>query len=103
MIWRITVGSLPTKDKLSMFVDATDTYCPLYKLETETSLHLFDLCPVAKAVWFNSKWGLRMDSFGFSSEVDFILFCVPPLFQTNLVKKMSFYYLGPFSVMEFGS
>ena len=103
MIWRITAGGLPTKDKLSMFVDATDTYCPLYKLETETSLHLFALCPVAKAVWFNSKWGLRMDSFGFSSEVDFILFCVPPLFQTSLVKKMSFYYLGPFSVMEFGS
>ena len=43
MIWRIAAGSLPTKDKLSMFVDATDTYCPLCKMETETSLHLFAL------------------------------------------------------------
>ena len=103
MIWRIAAGSLPTKDKLSRFVDVIDTYCPFCKMETETSLHLFALCPVAKAVWFDSKWGLRMDSFGFSSEVDFILFLVLPLFQTSLVKKMSFYYLGPFSVMEFGS
>ena len=87
MIWRIAVVCLPTKDKLSRFVDATDTYCRLYKMETETSLHLFALCPVAKAVWFNSKWGLRMDSFGFSSEVDFILFCVPPFSKPALSKR----------------
>ena len=80
MIWRIARGCLPTKDKLSRFVDDIDTYCPLCKMETETSLHLFALCPVAKPVWFNSKWGLKMDSFGFSFEVDFILFlCSPPV------------------------
>ena len=50
MIWRIVAGCLPTKDKLSMFVDAIDTYCPLCKLETETSLHLFALCLIVKAV-----------------------------------------------------
>ena len=87
MIWRIAVVCLPTKDKLSRFVDATDTYCRLYKMETETSLHLFALCPVAKAVWFNSKWGLRMDSFGFSSEVDFILFLCSPPFPNQPCQK----------------
>ena len=96
MIWRIAVVCLPTKDKLSRFVDATDTYCPLYKMETETSLHLFALCPVAKAVWFNSKWGLRMDSFGFSSEVDFILFLCspPPLSKPALSKRWAFIIWG---------
>ena len=60
MIWRIAAGCLPTKDKLSKFVDIGDVYCPLYRLEIETSLHLFALCLVAKAVWFSSEWGLRM-------------------------------------------
>ena len=84
MIWRIATSCLPTKDKLSRFVDIGDVYCPLYRLETKTSLHLFALCPIAKVVWFSSKWGLRMDSFGFSSEVDFIQFLCSPLFTNQL-------------------
>ena len=55
MIWRIAASYLPTKDKLSRFVDIGDVYFPLYRLEIETSLHLFALCPIAKAVWFSSK------------------------------------------------
>ena len=50
MIWRIVASCLPTKDKLSRFVDIGDVYCPFCRLETETSLHLFALCPIVKAV-----------------------------------------------------
>ena len=57
MIRRIVAGCLPTKDKLIRFVDIGDVYCPLCRLETKTSLHLFVLCPVTKTVWFSSKWG----------------------------------------------
>ena len=55
MIWRIAAGCLPTKDKLSRLVDIGDVYCPLCRLEIESSLHLFVLCPVAKVVLFSSK------------------------------------------------
>ena len=84
MIWRIAASCLPTKDKISRFVDIDDVYCPLCRLETETSLHLFALCPVAKAIRFSSKWGLRMDSLGFSLEVDFIQFLCSPPFSNQL-------------------
>ena len=94
MIWRIVVGYLPTKDKLSRFVDINDVYCPLCRLETETCLHLFALCLVAKAVWFSSKWGLRIDSFGFSLEVDFIQFLCSPPFSNQLSQKNEFLLFG---------
>ena len=103
MLWRIVAGCLPSKDKLSRFIDIGNVYCPLCRLETETSLHLFALCLVAKALWFSSKWGLRMDSFGFSSEVDFIQFLYSSPFTNQLSQKNELLLFGPFFVMEFGS
>ena len=50
MIWRITAGCLTTKDKLSRLFDIGDVYCPLCRLEIESSLHLFALCLVAQVV-----------------------------------------------------
>ena len=94
MIWRIAAGCLPTKDKLRRFVDIGDVYCPLCRLETKTSLHLFALCLVAKVVWFNSKQGLRIDSFGFSSEVDFIQFLCSPPFTNQLGQKNDLLLFG---------
>lgn len=94
MIWRIAIGFLPTKDKLSRLVDIGDIYFPLYSLEIESSLHLFALCPIAKAVWFSSKWGLRMDSFGFSLVVDFIQFLCSPPFTNQLSQKNDLLLFG---------
>ena len=95
MIWRIATGCLPTtKDKLSKFVDIGDVYCPLCRLEIESSLHLCAFCPIVKAVWFNSKWGLRMDSFGFSSIVDFIQFLCSPSFINQLSQKNELLLFG---------
>ena len=94
MIWRIAAGCMSTKDKLSRFVDIGDVYCPLCRLEIESSLHLFAFCPVTKAVWFNSKWGLRMDSFGFSLVVDFIQFFCSPPFINQLSQKNELLLFG---------
>ena len=54
LIWRIAVDVLPTKANLDRFFEIGDDICPLCKLEVESSIHLFALCPVAKSVWFNS-------------------------------------------------
>jgi len=46
---------------------AKPTYGPLCKTDVEFCLHLVALCPFAKAIWYNSQWGLRMDNMGLSS------------------------------------
>ena len=57
LIWRIAAEFLLTKDNLARDFEIRDALCPLCKLEIESSIHLFVLCLVAKAIWFNSQQG----------------------------------------------
>ena len=72
---------LPTNANLGKFFEIGDDICPSCKLKVESSIHLFALCPVARPVWFNSKWRLKMDSFGFSLTMDLIQFLFPFLYK----------------------
>ena len=62
-LWRLAANCLPTKENISRFVNSLDTSCSLCGLESESVIHLFSLCPVTKAIWFGSKWGLSPQFF----------------------------------------
>ena len=84
LIWRIAANCLPTKTNLARFFDIGDELCPLCKAEVESSIHLFTLCLVAKAFWFNSQWEVRSDALGFSSALELIQFLFYPTFLGSL-------------------
>lgn len=83
LLWRVATNFLPTKDNLCRFLDEGELIYPLCNSETESIVHLFALCPVAKAIWFNSQWGLRTEFLSIASTSDFIQFLFAPPFIDN--------------------
>ena len=57
---------------------------PLCKAEVESLIHLFALCLMAKALWFNSQWGVKSDALGFFSTLELIQFLFSPTFLGSL-------------------
>jgi hypothetical protein len=57
-LWRIASNLIPTLHSLSRFNSKIDC---LYDLEPETPLHNFWECPLARALWFGSKWRVHTD------------------------------------------
>ncbi|MQM10668.1 hypothetical protein Taro_043563 [Colocasia esculenta] len=51
LIWRISLGQLPTRDRLIRFLPDIQSYCVLCGIEEETIDHLFVGCFYAQAVW----------------------------------------------------
>ena len=41
-------------------------------MEEESSLHLFTNCPLERAIWFSSLWGLRLECWNLNSPDQFI-------------------------------
>jgi hypothetical protein len=76
LLWRIALDILPTRLNLSELWDDIDIRCPLCESEKESSLHLFQNCHVAREMWFECYWGLRMDTMQFRSCFEFINFLV---------------------------
>jgi hypothetical protein len=65
MVWNI----FPTKSRISFSIlsSPTDISCSLCSFPTDSMLHLFFTCPIARVVWRNSFWpldslALRIDS-----------------------------------------
>ncbi|XP_030969607.1 uncharacterized protein LOC115989868 [Quercus lobata] len=55
-----------------------DPSCVLCGGEIESSCHLFFKCPVARAIWYSSCWGLRADKLHISSSSDIIKLVLNP-------------------------
>ena len=77
-LWRIAANCLPTKSFLARYINIGDTSCSLCGMEDETCLHLFVLCPLTKAIWFNSRWGFKFDGLDLSSSSQFIQTLISP-------------------------
>ncbi|XP_030963966.1 uncharacterized protein LOC115985138 [Quercus lobata] len=77
-LWRIAANCLPTKSLLARYINIGDTTCSFCGLEEETCLHLFVMCPLTKAIWFNSHWGFKFDGLGLSSSSQFIQTLISP-------------------------
>ncbi|KAF3973883.1 hypothetical protein CMV_002734 [Castanea mollissima] len=103
-LWCIAANCLPTKACLARFCDLDDVICPLCKDDEESSLHLFISCPFARAVRFNSQWGLRLENLNLNSPSHLIgVFLNPP--AKAILKELrgeNSYCLGLLFVKPFG-
>ncbi|KAF4355271.1 hypothetical protein G4B88_018237 [Cannabis sativa] len=53
MIWRVIMGCIPTRDRLSFI---TEKKCPLCDGACESAIHIFWECHCARALWFSSPF-----------------------------------------------
>jgi hypothetical protein len=74
LLWRIASNLLPTSCSMARFNPNVNTTCCLCDLLLETSLHIFWECSLAKALWYDSKWGIRIDSFPLVNPLSLIAF-----------------------------
>ena len=51
LLWRIDANAMPNKVNLQRRIQHTNTSCSLCNSNEETNIHLFFLCPFAKALW----------------------------------------------------
>ena len=94
-LWRIAFNLLPTKDKLSEFSSSSDTSCPLCNVETESALHLFTHCHIARAIWFDNHWNIRIDRWQVQSSSHLIeLLIDPPSLQLDKEQRNEFLLFG---------
>ena len=81
VLWRVAANCLPTKDQRLRYDASADTICHLCNTGQESTIHLFINCPLARALWFSSQWGIRIDNCKLSTPAHFIHFLLNPPFQ----------------------
>lgn len=69
LLWKILVGTLPTRSRLVQRLVADTTICPFCSLFEEHVLQLFFFCSFAKALWFFLPWSIKWDSWTSSFSV----------------------------------
>jgi hypothetical protein len=77
-MWREAADILLTKSNLSKILNQLDIRYPPCSNEQETTLHIFQQCEVAKAVWFGSAWGLRINNLQVNHPKQLIEFFINP-------------------------
>ena len=78
LIWRIGNSSLPTNENLSCRLEYIDPNCTLCKNGWESCVRLFFECPIARALWLSSCWGLRVDTSMLQTNEDIIKLIIEP-------------------------
>uniref|UniRef100_A0A2N9ET81 Reverse transcriptase domain-containing protein n=2 Tax=Fagus sylvatica TaxID=28930 RepID=A0A2N9ET81_FAGSY len=96
LLWRIASSLLPTKVNLARFIDNADLWCPLCKNDQESVVHIFLHCPIAKALWFGSQWGIRSEFLPISDASKLIEFILKPssCIQVSVELEESFSLYG---------
>jgi hypothetical protein len=79
LLWRVALNLLPTKAFLSRFALDLDTTCPLCGEHPKSAIHLLWQCSLARALWFNSSWGIKTNSFLLNSPKHLIEALITPL------------------------
>ncbi|KAL3825541.1 hypothetical protein ACJIZ3_021570 [Penstemon smallii] len=62
-VWKTIHDIIPTKKRLSCFLQIDNSGCPICNTETESLDHLFLRCPLSVALWFHSPWNFRVEAF----------------------------------------
>ncbi|XP_065630575.1 uncharacterized protein LOC136067976 [Quercus suber] len=78
LLWRIATFTIPVKEVLGQRVELGNQECVLCQDGQETISHLFFHCPVARAIWFSSCWGLRALNHNIESNTDIIKLILDP-------------------------
>ena len=100
LLYRIATDTLPTKARLNFLGIESNDLCSFCESEPETCLHIFLHCPVARAVWFGSVWGLRIQSLLVDSPLKLIQVLIDP--PTELLEDVSHInHLAIFSAVAF--
>ena len=72
LLWRITTYTIPVREVLGHRMELDNQECVLWQDGQETISHLFFHCPMARAIWFSSCWGLRAHNYNIRSNTDII-------------------------------
>jgi len=72
LIWRIGANAIPTKENFLQKINVDNPNCKMCNQEVDTCCHLFFKCPVAKAIWHSTCWGLHVDKIQIASCEDII-------------------------------
>lgn len=75
---RITTNTIPVKEILGQRVELENLGFVLCRDAQETTSHLFFHCPMDRAIWFSSCWGLRVQNHNISSCMDIIKLNLDP-------------------------
>ena len=76
LLWRINSNSLPTTENILKKIGIGDLSYALYGFDY--CAHLFFKCPVAKVIWFASKWCMRFYLCPINSDEDIIKLVLDP-------------------------
>jgi len=60
-LWTVAARILPTKDSITKFAPSSNQVCVLCHEVSQSAVHIFWECPLSRAVWFGSVWGIRTD------------------------------------------
>lgn len=78
LLWRIGANSLPTKENIQKRVATHDPLCALCQQDTESPIHLFMKCPIARALWHSCCWGFRPEDHLITTSEDIIKVTIHP-------------------------
>ncbi len=76
----MAAGILPTKDSITKFAPSSNQVCVLCNEVSESAVHIFWECPLSRAVWFGSVWGIRTDCIiiNYASQLVELIITPPP-------------------------
>uniref|UniRef100_A0A803P7U3 Reverse transcriptase zinc-binding domain-containing protein n=1 Tax=Cannabis sativa TaxID=3483 RepID=A0A803P7U3_CANSA len=78
-LWKLCRDIIPFGNRLQR-IFGNDTRCAICGEADDLAQHLFFKCPLAKTVWFASRWALRSDSLRFDSPRNMMEWLLSPDF-----------------------
>ena len=78
LLWRIASKTIPVKEILDQRMGLDNQVCALCQEAPKTSCHLFYHCPIARAIWFTSCWGMRVHDHNLTNSADIIKLVLNP-------------------------
>jgi len=80
-LWKMVWNILPTKERFSSAIcsqSISDSTCSLCSFSTDSLVHLFLSCSIARVVWRNSLWPLDIIALRISSMADWLHIILHP-------------------------
>jgi hypothetical protein len=78
-LWKVVWNIVPTKSRISLVIQSgLDTSCSLCSTTSDSLMHLFFSCPIARVIWRNSFWPLDISALPIASMADWLLIILHP-------------------------
>jgi hypothetical protein len=99
-LWKMVWNILPTKEHISSAIfspSVSNSTCSLCSFSTDSLVHLFFSCPIARVVWRNSFWPMDILALRISSMVDWLHIILHP--QTIGIPASDSHFFQIFAVV----